>query len=243
MITSRSVLLRMRNVWDKSCREIQNIRFVFNHFAFNRAIHEITWKNIAEEGRPQMTTWRMCIACWILKATTHTQNIYYLLLLYCNNACMNAPQYVVSLRTLSVLFFYVHITDRKWTKYISKVNVNGDSYSAVNTLHLGQLIKVTESVVKQTTYMHDFRLSPLCKWDRLSYAMLRRVDRCLRTFRDNLSVPFWRVKQGLEAAWPLEGVDSLSRNFGKKLPMCAAWHPEEQFSMPCQTWRQQDINP
>ena len=30
------------------------------------------WKNIAEPGRPQMTTWRMRFACWIPKATnTH----------------------------------------------------------------------------------------------------------------------------------------------------------------------------
>jgi hypothetical protein len=27
------------------------------------------WKNIVEPGRPQMTTWRMRIACWIPKAT------------------------------------------------------------------------------------------------------------------------------------------------------------------------------
>jgi hypothetical protein len=27
------------------------------------------WKNIAEPDRPQMTIWRMRIACWITKAT------------------------------------------------------------------------------------------------------------------------------------------------------------------------------
>jgi len=27
------------------------------------------WKNIVELGRPQMTIWHMCIACWVLKAT------------------------------------------------------------------------------------------------------------------------------------------------------------------------------
>jgi hypothetical protein len=27
------------------------------------------WKNIVERDRPQMTTWRMRISCWILKAT------------------------------------------------------------------------------------------------------------------------------------------------------------------------------
>jgi len=27
------------------------------------------WKNIVERGRPQMTKWRMRIACWTPKAT------------------------------------------------------------------------------------------------------------------------------------------------------------------------------
>jgi len=35
----------------------------------NRAVYEIMWKNIAQRGRPQMTIWRMRIACWITNAT------------------------------------------------------------------------------------------------------------------------------------------------------------------------------
>jgi len=31
----------------------------------NRAIYEIMWKNIVQPGRPQITVWRMRIACWI----------------------------------------------------------------------------------------------------------------------------------------------------------------------------------
>ena len=38
-------------------------------------VWEITWKNIVEPGRPQMTVWRMRIACWITKAT-ETQSKY-----------------------------------------------------------------------------------------------------------------------------------------------------------------------
>jgi hypothetical protein len=42
----------------------------------NPAVHEITWKNIVEPDRSQMTIWRMRIACWMPKATnTHTQNM------------------------------------------------------------------------------------------------------------------------------------------------------------------------
>jgi hypothetical protein len=47
LIISRSVLLRMRNVFDKYCRENQNTYFVFNNFVFFfeiRAVYEIMWK-------------------------------------------------------------------------------------------------------------------------------------------------------------------------------------------------------
>ena len=75
-ITSRSLLLRMRNVWDKCCRRNQNTHFVFSIFFFfeNHAAPEIMWKNIVERGRPQITIWRMRIACCITKATdTHSK--------------------------------------------------------------------------------------------------------------------------------------------------------------------------
>jgi hypothetical protein len=43
---------------------------------FNRAFYEIMWKNILELDRPQMTLWRMRIACWIigLAMITNTEN-------------------------------------------------------------------------------------------------------------------------------------------------------------------------
>ena len=76
LITSRSILFRVKNVSDKSCSENQNTRFVFSNFFFlNRAIYEIMWKYIVEPGRPQMTIWRMLIACWIPKAT-NTPSLY-----------------------------------------------------------------------------------------------------------------------------------------------------------------------
>jgi len=34
------------------------------------------WKNIVGPGRPQMTIWRMHIACWMSKATnTYSRNM------------------------------------------------------------------------------------------------------------------------------------------------------------------------
>jgi hypothetical protein len=44
-IMPHSVLLRMRNVSDKSCRENQNTHFMFHNFFENHAIYEIMWKN------------------------------------------------------------------------------------------------------------------------------------------------------------------------------------------------------
>ena len=80
VIISRSFLLRMRNVSDKSCRENQNTRFVFCIFFFeNRAVYEIMWKNILQRGRPKMTIWRMRIACWIPKATnTYSEYVIFI---------------------------------------------------------------------------------------------------------------------------------------------------------------------
>jgi hypothetical protein len=66
----------MRNVSDKSCRENQNILLfsIFFFFFENRAVCEVTWKNIVQRGRPEITIWRMRIACWIPKATnTHSE--------------------------------------------------------------------------------------------------------------------------------------------------------------------------
>jgi hypothetical protein len=49
--------------------------FMFNNFFFseNRAVYDIMWENIVVLGRPQVTTWRMRIACWTTKATNTTQ--------------------------------------------------------------------------------------------------------------------------------------------------------------------------
>jgi len=58
MIISVWRLLRRRNVWGKSCWENQNTYFMFKNFFFpseNHAVYEITWKNMVESDRPQMT--------------------------------------------------------------------------------------------------------------------------------------------------------------------------------------------
>ena len=60
------------------------------------------WRYVVEPARPQMTIWRMLIACWTPKATnTHSEYVI-LVLLRGNIGYMNPPRpYVI--RTLPVL--------------------------------------------------------------------------------------------------------------------------------------------
>jgi hypothetical protein len=55
-IISRWILLRMKDVSDKSCRENQNTHFVFSNIFFeNFVVYEIMWKNLLQTDRLQMT--------------------------------------------------------------------------------------------------------------------------------------------------------------------------------------------
>ena len=60
-----------QNLWRRS----KHNNFLFENFA----VYEITWKNIVEPGRTQMTIWHIRIACWIPKAT-NTPSEYVLII-------------------------------------------------------------------------------------------------------------------------------------------------------------------
>ena len=62
-------------------------------FSESRAVYEIMWKNIVQRDRPQMTIWRMRIACWI----AHT---------ICNTDCFSTAT-MVGITRLNVML-YVH---------------------------------------------------------------------------------------------------------------------------------------
>jgi hypothetical protein len=75
-IVSRSVLLRTKNVSDKSCRENHNT-FMLSFSLENPAVYEIVWENTVESNRPQITVWRMRIVCWIPKSTnTYSEYVF-----------------------------------------------------------------------------------------------------------------------------------------------------------------------
>ena len=76
MAISGWILLRMRNVTGKICRENQKTHFMSSNF-FRKSYR--LWdnmKNTVESGRPSVTTWRMRIACWIPKAAYIKSGIY-----------------------------------------------------------------------------------------------------------------------------------------------------------------------
>jgi len=74
LIISSSVLLRMKNVSDKSCREFKNTYFMFSNFFFRKTCG--LWdnvKNIVEPGMPQYGA--CALHAGYLRLQTHTQNM------------------------------------------------------------------------------------------------------------------------------------------------------------------------
>jgi hypothetical protein len=96
---------------------------MFDNFLFfeNRAVYERMWNNKAKPIRPQITIWRMRIACWITKATkTHSQYVIPIafplkqrlherasMLRYTYSACLVLGENQLS---SSSMFQHVHIT-------------------------------------------------------------------------------------------------------------------------------------
>jgi hypothetical protein len=67
LVTSRSFLIKIKIVSDKSCRENRKTHFAFNNLFFleSRVVYEKMWKNVVEPDRPQITMWLLLIVCWI----------------------------------------------------------------------------------------------------------------------------------------------------------------------------------
>jgi len=61
------------------------------------------WKNIVEQGSPQMTIWHMRIACWIRKATNaHSDYVIFIAF----------PLASIIARTLLSVMLYMHCLSR-----------------------------------------------------------------------------------------------------------------------------------
>jgi hypothetical protein len=108
-ITSCWIIPKMRNIPDTFCTANQT-NFMLKIF-FKKSCH--LWDNLKKCGAARQATeghiiQRMCVACWITKASihTHTQNMYYKLLFHGNRVITNTPQSYI-LRTLPLsLYIY-----------------------------------------------------------------------------------------------------------------------------------------
>ena len=105
MITSRLILLKVRNVSDECCTENQNTRFMSNNFIFFRKTCRL-WEKVENYGRVGRATRHYNTApalCVLDSLQTNTQNMQYLLLFHGNHSYANAPHcYVICI--LPVLF-------------------------------------------------------------------------------------------------------------------------------------------
>jgi len=70
----------MINVWAKVVEKIETQILCSIIFIFEKStIYEIMLKNTVDLDKPQMTIWRMRIACWIPKATdTHSEYVIFI---------------------------------------------------------------------------------------------------------------------------------------------------------------------
>jgi hypothetical protein len=116
MIISHSILLRMRNVSDKCCRENQYTHFVSNNFFFeNDAVYEIMWRKTVVSDRSQKKMWCMHYECRKTRATnTHRVcNIYCLstatMVAWVPLKCYNRHTLPVLLTTFCTNIIYLYI--------------------------------------------------------------------------------------------------------------------------------------
>ena len=133
MIIYCSMLLRTRNVSDKSCREHQNTYFMFNKF-FWKACH--LWDNAekygtARQGTYVNTIWHMHFACWITKAADTIRT--------CNTYCFYTPT-MVTWKRLNVMFkrtfpvFLKHVTCME--SYLKTLHIFKHNYEMMSHFQL-----------------------------------------------------------------------------------------------------------
>jgi hypothetical protein len=101
MIASHWILIRMRNVSDKICRENQNL-FTENFLRYESFLLEVEKYNTAIQATNDSIIRRISFECWITKATDTLSRI-------CNISCFSTAKMVTQtrlnitfIRTLSV---------------------------------------------------------------------------------------------------------------------------------------------
>jgi hypothetical protein len=132
MIVSRSVLLSVKTVSDKSCRKNQNTSFMFNmFFFFNHAACYIVLKNTVDPDRPQTAAKHgaRTLHAGYVTLQAHTQNMWYLYLIHVNNGYANAPHFYV-VHTFPVLLYL------EFTATSNMINLFHIFYTLASTITL-----------------------------------------------------------------------------------------------------------
>ena len=119
----------------------------------HRAVYQITWKNIVQPGRPQMTIWRMRIACWIPTAiNTHSQYVY-------NTYHFSTTSMVVRTR-LNVTFTYIAVceycTGKRYLLLLSEPNGTLITAMCGQSVVFRKLQYVAHKVTIMLSTAHDF---------------------------------------------------------------------------------------
>jgi hypothetical protein len=124
------------DVSDESGKENQNTHFIVQKYSVeNCAVYEIKWENNVQPDTPQMTIWRMRIACWISEATD-THSGYVILIDFPLQQWLHES--TTMLRYKSIVFLVVIVTVRQQCV----------------TLNVRPLTKILPSVLQLTIRMY-----------------------------------------------------------------------------------------
>ena len=155
MTISCWIVLRMRNVSDKTCRENPNAHFMFNNFFFFwKSCH--SWDNVEKCYTARETTdgnikQRMRFPCWIIKAT-NTHSEYVIRIAF--------PQWQWLLERASVLHYTYIVFLVKICIVQSKLSYK--EHELIYTLYIYIYIHSIDNVKQQTVSMII-----LCYWDNI----------------------------------------------------------------------------
>jgi hypothetical protein len=116
MTISRWILLRMRNISDKSCTENRNTHFTLSTFFFFFRKSCLSWDNVEKYGgvggaRNDFTIWRIIKATRLhthahIRAPTRTHMCSHMRRQICNTSCISTETIVA--RTRGSVALYVH---------------------------------------------------------------------------------------------------------------------------------------
>ena len=128
MVITRSVLLRMKSIWDKRCRENQNTHFTFSSPHSPRKLCRL-WDNTEKFRRADEVTddnmiWCMTFAFWSTKVSnTHSEYVIPTAFFFFKDNSVSQTHLDITLYFVVILFYWWFILTAPWEGRIISVNV------------------------------------------------------------------------------------------------------------------------